>query len=205
LRTVTTQYQEFYVATQSFKQKYFALPGDMTNATQFWGAVAAAGPVCRTTPSTDKKTCDGDGNGQVEQNTGSVEYWRFWQHLANAGLISGSYSGTLTAPQSPQAKIPGYVQWQFIYIFGANSRRFLIDYGNTYYLAVRSGSGLQAHEVWNIDGKLDDGKPATGKVVVYSNPNLAQCTDAASDTDFTASYLLSSSGGGCALIWRQQF
>jgi len=38
LRAVTTEYDRWVTATRTFQDKYFALPGDMTNATAFWGS-----------------------------------------------------------------------------------------------------------------------------------------------------------------------
>jgi hypothetical protein len=37
LRSITTDYNRFITASQTFRDKYFALPGDMRNATRFWG------------------------------------------------------------------------------------------------------------------------------------------------------------------------
>ena len=38
LRSVTTEYSRYTAATYSFRDKYFALPGDMSNAESFWGS-----------------------------------------------------------------------------------------------------------------------------------------------------------------------
>jgi prepilin-type N-terminal cleavage/methylation domain-containing protein len=35
LRSITTQFNQYVSATQSFRDKYMALPGDMPNATRF--------------------------------------------------------------------------------------------------------------------------------------------------------------------------
>src|ERR1700742_2576195 len=61
LRSVVTQHDQILTAILGFKDKYFALPGDMNNATQFWGAL---NPVsfCMTGHSVDQKTCDGNGD-----------------------------------------------------------------------------------------------------------------------------------------------
>lgn len=98
LRSVSTEYQRWTTATQTFRDKYFALPGDMTNATAFWGALDGnngIGPDCRG-ESTGLPTCNGDGNGRIESNTESAvsthEKWLIWRHLVNAGLIEGSYT-----------------------------------------------------------------------------------------------------------------
>lgn len=93
LRAVSTEYSRYATAMSSFRDKYFAVPGDMSNATQFWGTAAAC-PGTNATPSTTQATCDGNSSGGVDILTpASNEVFRFWQHLANAGLVEGSYSG----------------------------------------------------------------------------------------------------------------
>ena len=37
LRAVTQEEQKFLAATHTFRDQYLSLPGDMTNATAFWG------------------------------------------------------------------------------------------------------------------------------------------------------------------------
>jgi len=108
LRTVTTQYNNYVPAVQTFRSKYFALPGDMPNATSFWGA-AAVGAACQTTAGSGTQTCDGDANGLINTATNSLEYFRAWQQLASAGLIEGNYDGInhtfATTANSPVGKI----------------------------------------------------------------------------------------------------
>ena len=45
LRSVSTEYSRYVASVHTFRDKYFALPGDMTNATQFWGTAAVL-PRC---------------------------------------------------------------------------------------------------------------------------------------------------------------
>lgn len=113
LRKITTQFNSYITAAQTFRLKYGGLPGDLPNATQFWGTdptgcpYGADGSVMQTT------TCNGNGDGQIgsadstacavnQYNFGATNFhyicfWRenftFWQQLANAGLIDGQYSG----------------------------------------------------------------------------------------------------------------
>src|SRR5438552_4058186 len=53
LRSVTTEFSRYLAAVQSFKDKYFALPGDMANATAFWGIAGGTGSdaTCLSTVS----------------------------------------------------------------------------------------------------------------------------------------------------------
>ena len=46
LRSVATESQRYMAALNSFRDKYFALPGDMANATAFWGAQNATPATC---------------------------------------------------------------------------------------------------------------------------------------------------------------
>ena len=56
LRAVTTEFTKYQTALNSFRDKYFAYPGDMTNATSFW-------PSCGTTALTTAEGCNGNGDG----------------------------------------------------------------------------------------------------------------------------------------------
>ena len=219
-RSVATQYQKFQAATYSFKDKYFALPGDMTNAQSFWGVAHATPATCITTASTTSATCNGNGDGLVNYSAGSNEWYRFWQHLANAGLIEGQYSGVSaalaptyvsTASNSPAAKLSSslwfVVSWGIISDgTGGGASVFNGTYNNTFQLGGIVAGGDPAgyiftpEELWNIDTKLDDGKPATGKLRSRSGLSSG-CTNAASYADLTGSYLLSFKSVACAALF----
>ena len=227
LRAVTTEYKRYYAATQSFRDKYFALPGDMTNATSFWGIAGGTGSdaTCQTTVSTDARTCNGNGDGTVTFSTGSYEYFRFWQHLAAAGLIEGTYTGmtsgaNLYAPgvNIPVTKLGSNIGW-FVYtdatvsghaffFDGTNRGRFSVLIPNA---AAPYGSygTMSPTDTWNIDTKMDDGKPATGSVVSTWGSAFSQsgtsCTTAASGADLTAIYVLTNNNTDCTPIFRYQF
>ncbi len=97
LRSVTTEFTKYQAAVNTFRDKYFQLPGDMNNATSFWGAAHATPATCLTTVGIGTQTCNGDGGGNfLGASTAAnsrVESFMFWQHLANSGLIEGSYNG----------------------------------------------------------------------------------------------------------------
>ena len=102
LRSVTTESSQFQTAVMTFRDKYFALPGDMDNATDFWGSAGGNGSdsTCYNTVQTTTATCNGSGNGELYTSDTSpyyAEFYLFWKHLTNAGLIEGDFSGTLAA------------------------------------------------------------------------------------------------------------
>lgn len=92
LRSMMSQFESINTSVMVFKNKYFAIPGDMTNATDFWGR--ASGTPCVDGQSTDSTvTCNGNGDGQLYSTYYDAESFLFWKHLSNAGLIEGSYTG----------------------------------------------------------------------------------------------------------------
>lgn len=219
LRAVTTEYQKHVAAVQTFRDKYFAIPGDMRNATSFWGVLNATPATCRTTASTSALTCDGTGDGQLVDTAGSIEFHRFWQHLANAGLIEGTYTGTLavtvawsTTPgvNVPRSKLSnsGWVGLTWPATSAPNAYNFTTNYGNSFTFGAtvaddyQNGAVLKPEEAWNIDSKLDDGLPGRGKVLAQ---RYTTCTNAASQSDLAATYLLATTTVVCSLTFPQAF
>ena len=92
LRSVITEFQTYQTSQRTFQGKYLALPGDMTNATDFWGSAGGAGFIgdgCEAASGTGTQTCNGNGNGAINTPASASEYgerFTYWQHLANAGL-----------------------------------------------------------------------------------------------------------------------
>ena len=220
LRSVSSEYQRYYAAIQSFRDKYFALPGDMSNATQFWGAVHPTPATCQTTASTGIPTCDGNGDGRVADVNN--EMFRFWQHLANAGLVEGQYNGVagtahplnhVLGTNAPRARMSN-AGWGFS--FAGNTAgdvaTYALDYGHVFWFGSPSihrpqSDILKPEEAWNVDTKVDDGRPATGSVIARSDrPWLhpTNCTTSTSFSDYAGLYSLSSTTMGCALMFRQQ-
>jgi prepilin-type N-terminal cleavage/methylation domain-containing protein len=224
LRAITAEYSRYVTATQSFKDKYFALPGDMNNATSFWGAADGSTGLtaaCFGAAGTGTQTCNGDGSGTIYPTSASDESLRFWQHLARAGLIEGSYTGITpsgastasTTLNSPVSKFGNASLWWVWYYGPITGSAVAFDGtpGNFFLLGATVASApsnspiLKPEELWNIDTKLDDGKPATGKVVIWANGGLAACTDTGTSSNLAANYLLTSSNLTCAPFFRQAF
>ena len=226
LRSVTTEYQRYVTAVQSFRDKYMALPGDMPNATSFWGAAHTTPATCRTTASTSALTCNGNGDGIIIDNgTTSNESYRFWQQLASAGLIEGSYSGitqgtstfSSTAANSPASKIGRAYWFAWNWQSAGTGVGFVFDTRYNNFLALgalqaNSWPGvavLKPEEAWNIDTKIDDGKPGIGKMLAFGN-DLSACTTAtgaaaAQSASLNADYLLTATGTTCGVIMRDLF
>lgn len=225
VRAVIAEYQRYTAAINSFRDKYNQIPGDMSNAGRFWGYQnsvpgdgrnAACAAYDHTSPATSIATCNGDGNGRIDgiPATNVYERYRMWQHLANAGLIEGSYTGvqgplgvydTVAGSNTPRSKADG-ANWSCLWSGNQTGNPDIYDgdYGNN--CEVRANGAnlafLKPEEAWNIDVKLDDGKPAYGKVVVYK-PNTVLPNCATSNTANLAEYKLTEPTKACSLTFMR--
>lgn len=241
LRTVTTEQQRYVTGAQAFRDKYFYWPGDMPNATAVWGVAAGVGTgvdaACRAVTQTGTATCNGDGDGVINESSYN-DSMLFWKHLANAGLIEGTFSGakpsvggysglTVNMPyvqpgwNCPNSKLAN-AAWYVNNFSGWNAavqKFYATDptsyYINTLYLLptngveVWNGGSLGTDEAWNIDTKMDDGRPGTGKIEVFrgggGTPGSAGVCMTTADPS-TAAYNLASSGNNlCALVFVRAF
>lgn len=230
LRGLVTEFQKYQTAIQTFRSKYFALPGDMTNATDFWGAISSG--TCPAGTGSGTETCNGNGDGRI-QYAGASEYgeaFMFWQHLANAGMIEGSYSGIAGSAGSgaqhiaginhPKSKMPnfGWAVFNFGMLSG-HPYQFDGAYDGTMWVgepttsvSPRSGP-IYATEVWNIDKKLDDGLPARGRLVLGNRISCARSSDNATVLTSSAAhaaltdavYNISDDPKSCGLMIRNLF
>ncbi len=216
LRSVPRDIENYNMAIRIFKDKYMALPGDMNNATTYWGEADADPATCQATPSTGPETCNGNGNGAIA-NAGAIngdmyESFRAWQHLTNAGLIEGHFTGvagphaalaqTLIGTNVPASKIGGggftlFNWWSSVdYYWGANDAGLILIFGAQWPNYSTTGPVLLPSEQWAIEQKMDDGKPFLGNIYTIFN---TACTTGNATTD---EYALSTSTPACMIVWK---
>ncbi|MFZ4542092.1 MAG: type II secretion system protein [Rickettsiales bacterium] len=231
LRAVGNEYSRYVTATHTVRDKYFALPGDISNATRLWGNLGGVNCINNAgTGALSTGTCDGNGDGKLSgaaaiSETG--EMFQFWRQLAFAGIIEGSYTGlagsnaswpgrdTIPGTNSPRSKMnnTGWGTLDLANYLGDPSV-YVYDYGNLLSFGVTSpgnvtiGPALKAEEAWNIDSKMDDGKPGTGKVMSRDNTGFGtagSCTLSASNTDYAGAYKLTNTALACSFFFPKPF
>lgn len=211
VRAASTEFQRYTAAIYTFRDKYFALPGDFNKATDFWGEADADQATCETTPSTGTETCNGNGDGQVlGVAPNHSEPYRVWQHLANASLIEGQYTGadaTLSGGASayvaginmPASKIPNGF-WLITWQSSSSGSLTNFAYSAGHMLRI-TGGVMTPEECWNVDTKLDDGKPATGKVRGFKGsaaiPVTTRANQPAGPADLAAEYNFAFTSKSC--------
>ena len=218
LRSVTTDYNKFQTALNAFRDKYNALPGDMPNATHYWTAVNPTPATCQTTPSPGAATCDGNGDGHIAEDAlyHGYESFRFWQHLSNAGLMEGQFTGvagssgglhSVPGTNVPGSKISG--AGFSLYFLGSASAdanyydgnyKHAFHFGGVFNPTVTVAPIITPADAYGIDAKLDDGKPATGNIVSFKttsvNPGCSTSDAAAAD------YAVGNTGNMCSMILK---
>lgn len=213
-------------ALNQFQAKYGSLPGDMPNATNYWGAANADATICQTTVGAGKSTCNGNGDGRI-RGVGSQEYevFRALQQLSNAGMLRGTYTGVTSWPQVPGTNIldskidnAGFIAHSVT--SGAPMSGNASYYDGDYGLAIAFGKAtsttdfiprvgvITAVEASDIDTKMDDGAPTTGKVRSYKKtfydtlygqaPAASFCT---SGDTATATYQVNMDVPECSLLF----
>ena len=169
MRKVTQQASKLHTAIYSFRDKYFALPGDMTNAFAFWGTATGCTNAAAYTVAAG---CNGNGDGFIRDGILLGEDLRAFQFMALAGLIEGSYTGLAAVSGStrqfgvnmPAAQMDNAGWWVndlSTAQFGKNGNNLTFGREGTNF---PTAAALSPEQLWNIDSKLDDGKPSSGRV-----------------------------------------
>lgn len=230
VRAVINERNQMETAVNTFRLRYKGLPGDIRNATAYWGAADPARATCFTIDSGGKETCDGNGDGRIGDPNAvdplsPYEMYRVWQHLGNAELVPGTYSGVF-GPAGPYDTVPGgnapgskldanavwALHWQGVttgapWMFNGNYSHVL-QIGS---LVSGAGMGLgwipygpivPVTEAMSLDQKLDDGNPGRGMIRAFAPISAGTPFDndcATSNDPLTATYDLTSSG--CAMMF----
>jgi prepilin-type N-terminal cleavage/methylation domain-containing protein len=228
---VMTDIQKFLTAVQMFQNQYKALPGDMSNATKYWGAAGTPTNTwagCFSIVSTGTQTCDGNGDGQISLGSGYgySEQYHFWQHLALAGLIEGSYNGAsgfsglptdLPGVNNPKGPWPGTDYG--IYYLGNNTAAASpytaaapLNFGNALMFgsayvggAWSQNPALTPSEMRGIDQKYDDGLPFSGIISVGLGLGWGSGACATSPYTAASTYNLTYPGPACSINYVTGF
>jgi len=158
VRSLSTDVSGIRTAWYSFQERYRSIPGDFSNAQS----------------QIDSASSQGNGNGRIDDGQ---ERAGVWQQMALAGFISGSFDGAqnATGSASDMACAPGTCP----------KNPFNGYYKISYSAQAADVDGL-AHEIFTgeqipvsilsqLDSKLDDGKPASGRFRVH-RAYLSACT-----------------------------
>ncbi|MBY0407533.1 MAG: prepilin-type N-terminal cleavage/methylation domain-containing protein [Rickettsiales bacterium] len=198
LRATVGQSDKYNTAVQTFKLKYNAIPGDIRQT-----EASAFGLYTLTATVTGR----GDGNGLVEGgSSGSTapvgETILFWRHMYEAGFVDGAFgvqansvltaigevTSTVTTVQEslPPTKLTPQNSFVVFSVNGLNYFSILPVDTVTSAAYTFNTTGMTPINAFNIDVKLDDGKPNTGAIIArgIGAVNAAPTASATSTASF---------------------
>jgi len=164
LRSIISQVDQFRVAIEGFDNKYDDLPGDMTDAHEYWDD--GANGVCGTAAQ-----CNGDGDGDIDLGSGNdSESFRAWQHLNLSGFLEGDFSGFgVGSSHVPFDNCPGTSRVGGGYHIETQSDNIDEVAGSNISVGGFGSNSwprnklLTPSEAYYIDNKTDDGDPDDGR------------------------------------------
>lgn len=174
LRKVLSDIESIRLLTNTFKLEYDELPGDLSNATSYWGNPGSGGAN------------NGNGNRRIDNRESPVsnldpvkiENYAAWRHLQLAKLYpnlftgTGSHNPSLLWPNDtnprlgvklPEAALSGrwYNFWHHSGandIYGKSGNAINLNGGSSLWW----NSAVSAKEAASLDTKADDGAADTG-------------------------------------------
>lgn len=193
--TMVDDINSIATAVNSFQSTYSGLPGDIYNATNFFGTIVD----------------NGNGNGYIGAvGTGTFdnESYDFWEHLSRAGLIEGSYPGSDNVSNIPGEgvmaapfKNGGYYAKSLVGVSGFSATWPLAIAVGKYHTGTLTNTGelnglLTPSMAQAYDQTYDDGNPDTGKVIGRNGANSSEtgnCID-------SGSYVTTNESTACRLL-----
>ncbi len=197
-RALQAQIADYESAINFFTLKYNAFPGDYENASEI--------------------SLGFSGNGDTIIDNSTEQYY-FHQHLGNAGLVPGSYTGIggglgfdepLLAENVAKTRFNGVglsiynttiLEAHPFYTPDFVGEFLVIGTACPNCLLVKSTNGLwlNPQEAKSFDTKFDDGLPTKGKILGISNDNLIRCNLPILDHYI---YDLNENGANCYLNYK---
>ena len=214
LRSIISDFDTHSSSVALFQKKYTQLPGDFSEAIALWGAQNADANLCKTASSVGTPTCNGNGDGKIGEISyaggNAYESPRLWQHLKNAGFAIGSFNGVPGTGMKPDQNAPTTAMdnatFSLFYMAtqSADPNFFNGAYGNVlaFGAPITNNHPLQAalmpDEAKEIDVKVDNGLPGTGRV--RSLPATSTYTPTCVNTATPPDYNVTLAGPQCSLL-----
>ena len=199
LNAMINEITETNTAINRFKATYAYLPGDFPNATAYWPSESCyyGGPV----------SCNGNGNEFIDNDESGF----VWDHLNQSKITLSAFYTYSIAPTV--GKIVRYNQntVAFIFVWGGWFYGNDLSYTNvlaySYFDPGHIALAFTPGDAYNIDNKLDDGSPSSGRLMTQG-PDSPGCTveaDGVTPISFAnyqgnAKYFLSNNNLGCTDI-----
>lgn len=169
-------------AIENFRLKYHGWPGDIVDATGYWGTYNSV-----TNP---EGTVNGDGNERISGIL--TESLRAWQQLTLSGMLVGHYSGIDAGTPDYQVDVnlpPSVVEGKHYFLSSTlpggtttyGKTGVFLQFGSNQSDTLPWGSALTPADAYLVDKKSDDAKPDSGELYFFRGDEFAadntKCVD----------------------------
>jgi len=159
VRLAAKEIEEINVAISNFYDSFHEVPGDFDKTTQYWPNDCSGGA----------SACNGDGDNIIEAYK---EAHLAWLHLSAANLYPGQFTGagdgdsnTETAGINVPASVFNGAQYAIIhYEWDEFPDQHMILLAAKKNSDVAKTRALDANSAYELDARIDDGKPGSGSV-----------------------------------------
>jgi prepilin-type N-terminal cleavage/methylation domain-containing protein len=174
---LASELKSFQVMFTAFELQYDAIPGDMVNAEDYWGA---------------GNTDNGDGDGQITwaadtpgwlspRHWGNAEESRHvWEHLTHAELLP-SIKKSSQSFSNPNYHSSAHLDGAFYYVLDGDlysdedprdGIRNAISLALVDGVSTVRGGVMTPVEMRSLDKKVDDGMATTGKITAHDSASV---------------------------------
>lgn len=242
IRATVSQIEGYNAAVNTFRTKYKGVPGDIRNIESFFDTAAAWPDLHNGDGDRQIEVCDAAVEdclaadeliavGAAPLHSG--EALQFWHHLSAAELIPGFYNGCpqgVACTNTPNTE-SGLLDLAFPRSkMDRNGIGVYADGGSNFYqIGIAEGAAaayaalpsLTPQEAFDLDSKMDDGRPGTGAVIIRGvnravaannvanlDPDATDGTDVcvvedpATDAATTWTYALTNTNVACSLRFK---
>jgi prepilin-type N-terminal cleavage/methylation domain-containing protein len=201
IKKVISDVADIRTAVNGFSLEYDDVPGDFSQAYSYWNTNCGTNNAALSNDG----GCNGDGDGLIEIGSAVAygENLAIWKHLILSELLKGNYTG---ASSSSAVKIGTNVPVSTIDGGGYEIRNFVIT-GFNFTNSIRLGAAatndlakeaLTIKDATNIDKKIDDGVPVSGRIYGANGSGSSSCINTTPNPD---AYNLGTAGIHCILYF----
>jgi len=178
LATIISEMSDYKEAVQNFSVKYRSLPGDMPDASSFFGDCGGSAAIC-----------NGDADEQIDYTTSDStdESFTAWKHLEMAHMVNNEFSGTGSGVATIDTNVPPASMNGGGYILGYGTAGFTDV--NVLILGAEKASDnllngtISPADAYTIDKKIDDGSPVAGSIRAVEGNGETTCINESTTPD----------------------
>ncbi len=206
---IISEREQIMTALNTFYLKYNCIPGDCYNISTYLSG---------------ETNGDGDEMLDLAASAGATgEIYQAWKHMAAAGVYSGSFTGlagsgsvnhSILGVNTPASKAVSKVGYTFYYnpthsgesSFWDGKYGNFIFFGKEYTDTVTYGMALKPVDAHNMDKKIDDGIPGTGKIrATYADIGTCATSGSAYNAPSSSAYYITNDSIACRLIFMLDY